>query len=126
MPHTPKQLPNLRASERDSTCGNPLRVLLSSRTTLFSTPGGDTTVLLKTAESLRLLGCEVTSSNDLNHPLDGYDIVHLYNLTRPQEMYYQARRATKRGIPVILTPIYVESRSKRLCRQPEPYRWEPR
>ena len=65
-------------------------------------------MLLKTAESLRLLGCEVTISNDLNHPLDGYDIVHLYNLTRPQEMYYQARRATKRGIPVILSPIYVD------------------
>ncbi len=65
-------------------------------------------MLLKTAESLRLLGCEVTLSNDLNHPLDGYDVVHLYNLTRPQEMYYQARRATKRGLPVVLSPIYVD------------------
>ena len=65
-------------------------------------------MLLKTAESLRLLGCEVTISIDLNHPLDGYDIVHLFNLTRPQETYYQARRATKRGIPVILSPIYVD------------------
>jgi glycosyltransferase involved in cell wall biosynthesis len=108
MPHTPTQLPDLRTSEKDITRGNPLRVLLSSRTTLFSTPGGDTIMLLKTAESLRLLGCDVTISNDLDHPLDGYDIVHLYNLTRPQEMYYQARRATKLGIPVILSPIYVD------------------
>jgi glycosyltransferase involved in cell wall biosynthesis len=85
-----------------------LRVLFSSRTTLFSTPGGDTIMLLKTAESLRLLGCEVTISIDLNHPLDGYDIVHFFNLTRPQEAYHQARRATKGGIPVILSPVYVD------------------
>ena len=74
----------------------------------YSTPGGDTIILLKTAESLRLLGCEVTISIDLNHSLDGYDIVHLFNLTRPQETYYQARRATRRGIPVVLSPIYVD------------------
>jgi glycosyltransferase involved in cell wall biosynthesis len=65
-------------------------------------------MLLKTAESLRLLGCEVTISIDLNHPLDGYDIVHFFNLTRPQEAYHQARRATKDGIPVILSPVYVD------------------
>ena len=108
MSHTLKNLPDLRASEKDSTRENPLRVLFSSRTTLFSTPGGDTIMLLKTAESLRLLGCEVTISIDLNHSLDGYDIVHLFNLTRPQETYHQARRATKRGIPVILSPVYVD------------------
>lgn len=108
MSHTSKSLPDLRASEKDSTDGNPLRVLFSSRTTLFSTPGGDTIQLLKTAESLRLLGCDVAISIDLNHSLDGYDIVHLFNLTRPQETYHQAQRATKRGIPVILSPVYVD------------------
>ena len=65
-------------------------------------------MLLKTAESLRLLGCEVTISIDLNPSLDGYDIVHLFNLTRPQETYHQARRATRRGIPVVLSPVYVD------------------
>jgi glycosyltransferase involved in cell wall biosynthesis len=108
MSYTPQQMTNPSASEKNGTRGNPLRILFSSRTTLFSTPGGDTTMLLKTAESLRELGCEVTISNDLNHSLDGYDIVHLFNLTRPQETYHQARRAISRGIPVILTPIYVD------------------
>ena len=65
-------------------------------------------MLLKTAESLRLLGCEVTISIDLNHSLDGYDIVHLFNLTRPQETFHLARRATRLGIPVILSPVYVD------------------
>ena len=40
--------------------------------------------------------------------MDGYDIVHLFNLTRPQETYHQARRATRRGIPVVLSPVYVD------------------
>ena len=65
-------------------------------------------MLHKTAEALRLLGCDVTISLDFGHSLDGYDIVHLFNLTRPQETYYQARRATRLGIPVILSPIYVD------------------
>lgn len=100
--------PKRHAADEDKTLPNPLRVLFSSRTTLYSTPGGDTIILHKTAEALRLLGCDVTISLDFDHPLDGYDIVHLFNLTRPQETYYQARRATKLGIPVILSPIYVD------------------
>ena len=108
LSYTLNNPPELRAAEKDSTHGNPLRVLFSSRTTLFSGPGGDTIIVLKTAESLRVLGCDVTISLDLNHSLDGYDVVHLFNLTRPQETYYLARRATKRGIPVILSPIYVD------------------
>src|ERR1700691_4971637 len=94
---------NRPATQMDRTPPIPLRVLFSSRTTLYSTPGGDTIILHKTAEALRLLGCDVTISLDFNHSLDGYDIVHLFNLTRPQETYYQARRATRLGIPVILS-----------------------
>ena len=54
-------------------------------------------MLSKTAEALRLLGCEVTISLDFDHSLDGYHIVHLFNLTRPQETYYQARRGPGLG-----------------------------
>ena len=108
MSPSPDSSPNRRAAEEDRTLPNPLRVLFSSRTTLYSTPGGDTIQLRKTAEALRLLGCDVTISLDFDHSLDGYDIVHLFNLTRPQETYYQARRATRLGIPVILSPIYVD------------------
>src|ERR1700760_4997975 len=96
---------NLPSATKGSTLANPLRVLFSSRTTLYLTPGGDTIIIHKTAESLRSLGCEVTISMDLDHTLDGYDVVHLFNLTRPQETYYQARRATRLGIPGILAPI---------------------
>src|ERR1700744_4995263 len=108
MLQTPNSSPDLLATNSEITLGNPLRVLFSSRTSLYSTPGGDTIIIHKTAEMLRSLGCDVTISMDLDHSLDGYDVVHLFNLTRPQETYYQARRATKLGIPVVLSPIYVD------------------
>jgi glycosyltransferase involved in cell wall biosynthesis len=108
MSHTSKNSPDPRGFKTDSIRGSSPRILFSSRTTLFSTPGGDTVQLLKTAESLRLLGCDVSVSIDLDHSLDGYDVVHLFNLTRPQETYHQARRAAKRGIPVVLSPVYVD------------------
>jgi len=88
----------------------PLRVLFLSRTTLFSVPGGDTTQILKTAEALRARGCEVTVSIDVDPDASGFDLVHLFNLTRPQETYIQALAATKLGIPVVLSPIYVDYR----------------
>lgn len=79
-----------------------------SRTTLFSVPGGDTTQVLKTAEALRGLGCDVAISTDVSPDMTGFDLVHVFNLTRPQETYFQALSASKRGIPVVLSPIYAD------------------
>ena len=87
---------------------SPLKVLFLSRTTLFSVPGGDTTQVLKTAEGLRALGCEVEVSTEVTPNLSGIDLVHLFNLTRPQETYLQALAAFRRRIPVVLSPIYVD------------------
>lgn len=83
-----------------------MKVLFQSRTTLFSVPGGDTVQLMKTAESLRKLGVVVDISTDLEPALDGYDIVHLFNLMRPQEVYVQARNAKRQGRRVALSTIY--------------------
>lgn len=99
--------------------GRPLRVLFSSRTTLFSGPGGDTIQIVKTAEMLRSLGCEVEISIDPSRNVDGFDILHVFNLVRPQECYLQAREAYRRGIPVVLSPIYVDYREvDRITRGP--------
>ena len=86
----------------------PVKVLFLSRTSLFSVPGGDTTQILKTAEALRSRGCDVTVSTDINPDTVGFDVVHIFNLTRPQETYFQALAAKKHGIPVVLSPIYVD------------------
>ncbi|MGC4028205.1 MAG: glycosyltransferase family 4 protein [Steroidobacteraceae bacterium] len=83
-----------------------MKVLFQSRSTLFSVPGGDTVQLMKTAESLRKLGVLVDISTDLKPCLDGYDLVHLFNLMRPQEVYVQAENAKRQGKRVALSTIY--------------------
>lgn len=83
-----------------------MKILFQSRTTLFSVPGGDTVQLVKTAEYLRKLGVKVDISTELEPDLSGYDLVHLFNLMRPQEVYLQARNAKQQGIAVALSTIY--------------------
>lgn len=83
-----------------------MKVLFQSRSTLFSVPGGDTVQLLKTAEFLRGLGIAVEISTELEPALEGYDLVHLFNLMRPQEVYLQAANAKRQGRPVVLSTIY--------------------
>jgi glycosyltransferase involved in cell wall biosynthesis len=78
-----------------------------SRPTLFSVPGGDTVQILKTAESLRSIGCDVEMSVEPDPDLRGYDLLHIFNITRPQSLL-PALKSRKMGIPVLLSPIYVD------------------
>ncbi len=84
-----------------------MKILFQSRKTLFSVAGGDTIQILKTAEALRNLGCKVDISLDLEPDVKSYDIVHLFNLMRPQETWLQARNAKRQYKPVALSTIYV-------------------
>jgi glycosyltransferase involved in cell wall biosynthesis len=83
-----------------------MKILFQSRTTLFSVPGGDTIQLTKTAEYLRAVGVDVGISTELEPDLTGYDLVHLFNLMRPQEVFLQARNAKKQHKRVALSTIY--------------------
>jgi glycosyltransferase involved in cell wall biosynthesis len=85
-----------------------IRVLMQSRSTLFSVPGGDTVQVVKTREHLRSLGIRADISLDLEPDLSGYDLVHLFDVIRPQDLYLQARNARRRGVPIALSPIYVQ------------------
>ena len=83
-----------------------MKVLFQSRKTLYSAPGGDTTQLLKTKEYLEKLGVEVDITLDLEPDVSGYDLVHVFNLMRPQELYLQVKNAKKQGKKVALSTIY--------------------
>ena len=83
-----------------------MRVLFSSRRNLFTAPGGDTVQLVKTAEQLRLLGVHVDINTEDTPNLEGYDLVHLFNLMRPQEIYSQAKNAKLQGKQIALSTIY--------------------
>lgn len=84
-----------------------MKVLFQSRTTLFSVPGGDTIQVLKTKEHLEQLGHSVAISTELEPNVSTYDLVHLFNLVRPQEVYLQAANAKQQGKQVALSTIYV-------------------
>lgn len=83
-----------------------MKVLFQSRKTLFTAPGGDTTQILKTKEYLEKLGVSVDISLELTPDVSDYDIVHVFNLMRPQELYLQVKNAKKYGKKVALSTIY--------------------
>lgn len=83
-----------------------MKVLMQSRVSLFEVPGGDTIQILKTKEYLEKIGISVDISTELEPDLKEYDIVHLSNLIRPQEVYLQARNAKRQRKKVMLSPIY--------------------
>ena len=84
-----------------------MTVLFQSRKTLFTVPGGDTVQILKTREYLERSGVKVEISTELEPDLSRFDVVHLFNLTRPQEVFLQALNAKKQGKKAVLSTIYV-------------------
>lgn len=85
-----------------------MKILMQSRKTLFSSPGGDTTQIEKTAEYLRRRGVVVDITTDLEPDVSEYDLVHVFNLRNPQEIYLQIKNAKKQSKPVTLSTIWGE------------------
>lgn len=83
-----------------------MKILFQSRATLFTAPGGDTVQLVKTAEYLRRLGLVVDIGTTDEPDLKGYDLVHLFNLMRPDDVFTQAANAKRQGVPIALSTIY--------------------
>ena len=80
--------------------------LLRIRSDVKKHPGGDYIHLLKTREALERRGISCIVSPGLDPMPSGADIVHLFNTTRIHETYLQFREAKRRGVPVVLTPIW--------------------
>jgi len=83
-----------------------MKVLFQTRTNLFDAPGGDMVQMLKTKEFLEKQGVKVDISLELEPDLKGYDIVHLFNLMEPQDIYIQMRNAKKQHKKIVLSTIY--------------------
>jgi glycosyltransferase involved in cell wall biosynthesis len=83
-----------------------MKVLFQTRTNLFNAPGGDLVQMLKTKEFLEKKGIEVDISLEFEPNLDGYDIVHLFNLMEPQDIYLQMINAKKQNKKIVLSTIY--------------------
>jgi glycosyltransferase involved in cell wall biosynthesis len=83
-----------------------MKVLFQSRTNLFQAPGGDCVQMLKTKEYLEKIGVSVDISLEFEPDLSSYDLVHLFNLMEPQDIYFQMLHAKKHHKPVVLSTIY--------------------
>lgn len=83
-----------------------MKVLFQTRTNLFEAPGGDMVQMLKTKEFLEKSGIEVDISLELEPDLTGYDLVHLFNLMEPQDIYIQMLNAKKQSKKIVLSTIY--------------------
>lgn len=83
-----------------------MKVLMQIRRNAFELEGGDTIQMLRTKQALERLGVMIDVSTELHPDVSAYDVVHLFNLTRVQETYFQALNAKKAGKPIVLSTIY--------------------
>ncbi|MFQ6878796.1 MAG: glycosyltransferase [Oscillospiraceae bacterium] len=83
-----------------------MKVLMQIRDNYLTGPGGDTIQLLKTKEALEKLGVNIDISTELEPNLEGYDLVHIFNLTRIQESFIQTKNAIKQKKKIALSTIY--------------------
>lgn len=88
-----------------------MRVLMQNRVDAFTNAGGqvgDVEMMRRTAEALEKLGVKVDLATEPDPPLAGYDLVHLFNLTLGHEMLHRTRRAVKAGLPVVMSPLWLD------------------
>lgn len=83
-----------------------MRILFQTRTNLFSAPGGDLVQMQKTKEYLEKLGAKIDISLEFEPDLSNYDVVHLFNLMEPQDIYRQYKNAKKQNKKIVLSTIY--------------------
>lgn len=83
-----------------------LRVLMQIRPDYRERPGGDTVQMEETRARLAELGARVEVSGEEAPDLSGYDLVHAFNLGRPEEPYRHCLNAAAQGKPVALSTVY--------------------
>ncbi len=83
-----------------------MNVLFISRSTLFTTPGGDTIQIKKTAEYLILQGISVDirlCTDKIDYT--AYDLIHFFNIIRPADIL---QHILDSGKPYVVSTIYVD------------------
>jgi glycosyltransferase involved in cell wall biosynthesis len=83
-----------------------MNVLMFNRPDVFTHLGGDCVQTIKTAEALRRLGTNVTITTEYDTDPAGFDIVHLFNITRVKTTLRALAHFKKKGVPVVLSTIY--------------------
>jgi glycosyltransferase involved in cell wall biosynthesis len=82
-----------------------MKILMISRGTLYTSPGGDTIQLEMTAKHLRELGVEVDIYIDTMHvDYEKYDLIHFFNITRPDNIICHMRKK----VPFVVSTVFVD------------------
>jgi len=82
-----------------------IKVLMIARSTIYTSPGGDTKQIEMTAHYLRKLDVKVDielSNKRLNY--DKYDLIHFFNIIRPDDILPHL----KSSLPSVVSTIYVD------------------
>ena len=87
-----------------------MRILLQSRTNLFSKFGGDTRQVVGLRCRLRQSGNHVDVDTSLQPSLKRCDLVHLFGIVRMDETYAQWLNCRKHGVPAVVTPCHQDLR----------------
>lgn len=83
-----------------------MRVAFITRSTWQTVPGGDTVQLRETASRLQLLGVHTDIlTADAKIDYTAYDLLHLFNITRPADLLKHARLCNK---PYLLSPVLID------------------
>lgn len=83
-----------------------MKVAFLVRSTAMRYRGGEYAQAVGIAEALRPLGIHVEIANGPGPEAERADVVHLFNITQPEETLALAWWAKARGKPIALTPIY--------------------
>lgn len=83
-----------------------IKVLFQTRINIYYSPGGDLIQIENTQKYLQKLGVKVDFSTKLEPDLKEYDLVHLFNLMSPEDIYIQYKNAVKQCKKIVISTIY--------------------
>lgn len=83
-----------------------MKILLCARKNAFTHKAGDSVQILATAKFLKSRGLSVDINDGHVGNFSGYDLIHLFNLTRISETYEYFKRAEQFQKKIVLTPVY--------------------
>ncbi len=94
------------AIEPDSRPVGDIRVIMRIRPDYRERPGGDTVQMDETKRALEKFGVHVEISAEQAPDLSQCDLVHAFNLGRPEEPYRHCLQAIEQEKPVALSTVY--------------------
>jgi glycosyltransferase involved in cell wall biosynthesis len=83
-----------------------MKILMIGRSTLNTSPGGDSVQLYSTAKYLKVLGLsvEVKLSNE-SISYNNYDLIHFFNIIRPDDILAHIKNS---NLPYVISTIFVD------------------